>query len=133
MVRRTESCTLAGSEVERPAGKLFPVGDEGRRHGVGGLAEHHRHGHLEEQPVGPKVDRPVGAVNHRWPGLARLELGEDHLGVAIDVGADLQHRNAPITAGQRDQLGLWHDHRLDNRSPGHALHAQHDPHLLRER
>ena len=51
-----------------------------------------------------------------WPtgssggfGRALLDLEHDELGVAVDVGADLQHRRLAIAAGQRHQVGLGHD------------------------
>ena len=53
---------LHGGDVERPTGQLLAILDEGLGHLIADLAEHHRHGRLEEQPVGPEVHRPVGAA-----------------------------------------------------------------------
>ena len=115
--------------VERPAGKLLAVLDEGLRHLD--LAEDDRHRGAEERPVGPEVDRPAGAV--QLMAGAGGDLGQDHLGVAIDVGADLHHRDAPVAAGERRQVGFRHDRRLDHRMPGKAQEPEQQPGFLRER
>ena len=38
--------------------------------------------------------------------MAALEHARDELRVAVDVGADLQHGNAPIAARQRHESGF---------------------------
>jgi hypothetical protein len=37
--------------------------------------------------------------------------------IAINIRADLQHRRAPVAAGERHQLGLGHGARDDDRLP----------------
>ena len=62
-----------------------------------------------------------------------FQFAQDDLAVAIDVGADLHHRDLAIATRQRDQARLGHDHRLDDRAPGQALDAERHAHLLAER
>jgi hypothetical protein len=50
--------------------------------------------------------------------------------VAVDVGADLQHRDAPVAAGELDVIGLGHHHRRRHRPPGQRLAAERQPDLL---
>ena len=62
-----------------------------------------------------------------------LQHARDQRRVAPDVGADLQHRRAPVAAGERDQVRLGHDHRDLHRLPRELLVGEHGADLLRER
>jgi hypothetical protein len=55
------------------------------------------------------------------------------LRVAVDIGADLQHRRLAIATGQRHQVGLGHDVGNHDRFPRRFLDAEGDAHLLGER
>ena len=59
-----------------------------------------------------------------------VQPGGDRGGVAVDVGAHLQHRRAPVAAGERDGVRPRHDHRDDHGAPGNPLGVQHRPRLL---
>ena len=105
-------------------------GDAGRLHGV-------RNDRPEEDGVGPLREHLRGAGDllriQRRLGVALIDQARHQRGVAIDVGADLQERRLAVAAGQRDHVGLGHDHRHGDRAPCEALVAEDQPYLLRER
>ena len=89
--------------------------------------EQHRHRRHEEHTIRPQArwrvqtaSRAAG-IDASAAGCARLEDARDQLAVAVDVGADLQHRDAPVAAGQRRQLRLRHDRRLLDGAPRQPL------------
>ena len=65
-------------------------------------------------PPGTACDRPRRSARSTRPrcrpgrasaaGCRRSSDARDELRVAVDVGADLEHRDAPVAAGQRQQL-----------------------------
>ena len=54
-------------------------------------------------------------------------------GVAINVGADLQNRRAPVAARERHHIGLGHHHRDDHAFPSQLFVAQYKTYFLGER
>ena len=82
-------------------------GRAGRLHGV-------RHGGPEQRRVGPlrrrSRARPPGRAGYSGgSGASRSMTRHISARVAVDVGADLHERRAPVAAGQRDDVGLGHD------------------------
>jgi hypothetical protein len=119
------------------AAQLLAVFDEILRHLIGQRAEHQVHGVLEERAVGPHRGGPGDALisrwKQRWLRKAPFQLADDDLGIAINVGADLQHRRAPIAPGQRHQIRPRHDSRNQRRGPFQVLQPEHDTDFFRER
>ena len=86
------------------------------------------HRSREQSGVGPLRNDPVRAVAalrmERGRGLAMFEHVANERCVAINVGADLQYRSAPVAAGERHHIGLGHDARNVDRLPCQLLVAQ---------
>src|SRR5271167_796521 len=57
----------------------------------------------------------------------------DQRGIAVNVGADLQHRRLAVATGERSQIRLWHDVGNMHRGPGLVLEAEDQSDLLSER
>ena len=74
------------------------------------------------------VSRP--ARRERRSRLHAVEHARDAVRVAVDVGADLEHRHAPIAAGELDVVGLRHHHRRLHRAPGEPLATEGEADLL---
>src|SRR5262245_45446616 len=62
-----------------------------------------------------------------------LEHAHDELRVAVDVGADLQDRDAAVSSGEQHQVRLRHHVRLLDGAPREALVREHLAYLLGER
>ena len=62
--------------------------------------------------------------------MSTLELAQDDLRIAVDVGSDLHHRNLPIAAREGGQLRLRHDYGLVDGEPIEPLDAECDTDLL---
>ena len=94
-------------------------------------------GRPEERRVGPLGDGlgQAGALARVERRLRREAIDDaaHQERVAVDVGADLHERRAPVAAGQRDDVGLGHDPRHRHRAPRQPLHAEDEAHLLGER
>ena len=101
-----------------------PAREEGRHdHHEARLAE------AGESPGG----RIVAVREQRRLGMQPLEHARDDLGVAVDIGADLQRRGAAIAARELGQIRLRHHDRDLYRAPGESLEAEDQPDLLRIR
>jgi len=112
------------------------LGHLGKAQRQGGRLEHQAH-RVEEQhrvsPLRQRRDNELLAFGEQCRrGLFRFEATRDQGGVAIDIRADLQHRRAPITAGQSGQVRLWHHRRNGYRAPRQLLEAQQKTRLLGE-
>lgn len=101
---------------------------------VADAAEDDGDGGLEDFAVGPEAKRGAQSVAVRQSGCgeAPVQLADDDLAVAIDVGADLHHRGTPISAAQLGEHRLGRQPRDLNRAPGQSLDAQRDTDLLRD-
>ncbi|MNQ84512.1 hypothetical protein D3C85_996430 [compost metagenome] len=123
--------------------QLATVGEEGllrgRRqlahaHGDGFGLEHQGDGMLEDHrihPLGEAGDVELLALREqRRTGLFRFQAAGDQRGVAINVGAHLQHRGLAVATGQRHQVRLGHDPGDFHRAPRQLLVAEHEPRLL---
>ena len=86
------------------------------------------------RPTGQRQRQAAGrAREQRGAGETTLQFQSDQSGIAVDVGAHLQHRRAAVTAGQCGQVRLgWH-HGNVNGLPGEALQPEHEPNFLGER
>jgi hypothetical protein len=73
-------------------------------------------GLIEKRPVGPAAEAPhqplISGGNQGLAGIPALKFANNALTVAIDVRANLHHRGAPITTGQRGQVWLWGRRRI---------------------
>ena len=63
--------------------------------------------------------------------MSTLQLPQDQLAVAIEVGADLQHGRLAIAPGQRRQIGFRHDGGDIDRRPSEPFEAKAEPDFLR--
>ena len=65
---------------------------------------------LEDRAIGPWRVGVCEAGIALWEecrlGIAALELANDQLAIAVDVGANLHHRNAAVAAGKETSSGL---------------------------
>jgi hypothetical protein len=73
----------------------------------------------------PRCRREEGRL-----GLEALDRAGDQVGVAVDVGPELEDRRLPVAARERHQVRLRHDHRKDDRAPRETLEAEDAPDLL---
>src|SRR6185295_2971882 len=126
-----------GFDVEFGSAQLLAVLAEVFRYLVGESAEHEIHGVLKKSAIAPHAKAPsetaAGVGEKSGKREAAFEFTDDDLGVAIDIGPDLQYRSAPVTAGHRHQVRTWHDARDQHRAPGEPLDAEHDAHFFGER
>jgi hypothetical protein len=136
LIAHLRDCRGHRRHVELGAAQLFAVGDKILRHPVRQRAEHQVHRALKERPVGPhrarRADAFISLWKQRWFRKAPLQFAKDALGIAIDVGADLHHRGAPITSRHRHQIRPRHDSGDQDRCPFDVFQAEHKPHLLGE-
>ncbi|EXB24416.1 hypothetical protein J518_4111 [Acinetobacter baumannii 1419130] len=115
---------------------LLAVLDELRRQCVTNVVHQHADGGDHDRPLPCKCHAARQAlaiirVQRRF-GLQALQRGQDGIGVAVDVGPDLQHRDSAIATGERGQQGTRWQRRHIHRSPGDALEAQGSADLFRE-
>ena len=78
----------------------------------------------------------VGGMRLRVERRLRLESFQhirDQGGVAIDIAANLQYGRTPVTAGERDHIGLRQHHRYPYRSIAQSLESQNRTDFFRER
>lgn len=127
------------------AEQLAAIGHEGleefRRqlaetHGDGLRGERQAYRVLEQHRVGPlgeaRGDHLLAFGEQRRDRLFLLQATGDQRGIAIHIGADLQHRGLPIAAGQRHQVRLGHHRRNHHRAPGQLLETEQQARLLGE-
>ena len=123
---------IAGTEIKRPP--VFPeiVGQV-----VAGVAKHQGDNGSEQGPVCPPPDAPGharGAAGEQGRfGIQALNLADDGMGIAIDVGADLHYRGQPVAAGHWHQVGLRWQPGNGHRAPVQVLEAEDDANLFRHR
>ena len=107
---------------------------ETQRHGFG--LEDQAHGIQKQYRVGPLSKRRRSELltfgEQRRSGLLRFQPTSDQRRVAVDIGADLQHRRTPVAPGQRGEIRLGHDRRDHHRTPGQLLESEHQARLLGE-
>ena len=132
--RRTtgkQRATVGGESL----GELRRHLGEAQRHRLG--LEHQRHGMLEQDRVSPlrqQADIELLTFGQQRRGcLLGFQAASDQRGIAVDVGANLQHRRLAVAAGQRGEIGLGHQWRDHHRTPGQLLEAQHQAGLLGKR
>ena len=101
------------------------------------LCEHDRDDRQEDDAVGPEAPGVAGSLAavrvERRLRRDALDHAHDQLRVAVDVGADLEDRDAAVPTRQRDEIRLRHDARLLDRAPCEALVREDLAHLLGER
>ena len=122
---------VGGKGLRRALGRI------GKQHGGAARLQVVGHGRPEQRVVGPVGQDARHALERRRVQrrlrLQVLQHRGDQRSVAINVGADLQHRRAPVTAGQRQHVGLGQDAGHHHRLPGQLLEAQHEAHFFRKR
>ena len=94
----------------------------------------HRRAHADrphrepEQLLLPRAEhhaeREAVVRKQRRLRMQAVDRARDQIGVAVDVGADLEHRGLAVSTGQRGKIGLRHQHRNEDRTPRQALHAE---------
>lgn len=123
--------------IEWLAAQCFAILDEGRIDTFTDRAEYCQDRRLKQPLVSPLlygIGQPwVACWIERLFREAAIKLAHNQRAVAVDIRTDLQHRDAPVTAGQRNQIGLGHDHRLRRRAPCEALYTEANPDLLGKR
>ncbi|MCY1274571.1 hypothetical protein D9M70_231960 [compost metagenome] len=107
---------------------------ETQRHGVG--LEHQGHGVLEHHRVHPEGETGdiefLAFREQRRGRLLHFQAAGDQRGVAVDIGAHLQHRGLAVAPGEGGEIRLGHHRRNHHRTPGQLLEAQHQAGLLGE-
>ena len=91
-------------------------------------------GLIEKRPVGPAAEAPhqplIGGGHEAGRWIPALKFAHNALTVAIDVRANLHHRGAPITTGQRSQVRLWRQARNFNAAPRQPLDTERHAYLF---
>ena len=112
-------------EVELASHQLRTVLGESFRQRLRAEAERHADDRREQSAIeierqGVRRARVAAAIEARL-GKTALQLAQDQLRIAIDVGADLHHRRLAVAARQRCEIGLRHDHGNRHGPPRQAM------------
>src|ERR1700730_16247995 len=134
LIEQVRHCRHHCGGVYISAGEFGSVFKKSLGQRVGLLRECHADSWAERCLLGPPGKR-VGRAAAGWikarGGVPALEFAHDQLAIAIDVGADLQHRRFTVASCQRRQVGFWHNHGDLYRSPCQTLETKTNPNFLR--
>ena len=99
--------------------------------------EHQAHRMLEQHRVGPLRDAGniefLAFGKQRRRGFFCFQTARDQRRVAINIGADLQHRGLAVATGEGGQIGFGHHRRDQYRMPGQLFEAEQQASLLSKR